>query len=123
MKTDKFDILLPLYAGSGPVHVKRNGEEMQGVTDVTVRAGVNGHTNVIIGVAAPTSLSCLAASILSPRIDEESATTMGRMLIDTIDGLTDGDKEAALKDPVIMGEALVDWLGTAIRAFPVPEEN
>lgn len=48
----KFEFDLPLHCGPGQADyttLKMEGNRLEGVTDLTIRAGANGFTNVVIG--------------------------------------------------------------------------
>jgi len=82
-KEHKFDFKLPMHparkvSDSGlPCELKMDGRDITGVTDLTVRAGTNGFTNVVIGFEASCAVEFageLIANINGFTHDEQALT-------------------------------------------------
>lgn len=71
---DRFDFVFPLSppgdVDGEVVQVKRNGQHLEAVTDVTVRVGVGKLTNVVIGYEAAAKVKAIAMHIASIRLDD-----------------------------------------------------
>ena len=64
----KFNVELPLYPnkpreGEAPFKLEMDGKPLSGVTDITLRAGANGFTNMILGFEAGAAVRCTAELI------------------------------------------------------------
>jgi len=46
----KFDVNLDLNPHTDETYIKLDGKALSGVTDITIRAGANGFTNVVLGM-------------------------------------------------------------------------
>jgi hypothetical protein len=57
-------------ANGMPTQILMDGKELQGVTDVTVRAGTNGHTNVVIQFNASSALNFVGELIAQVESDD-----------------------------------------------------
>jgi len=49
----KFAVNLTLNPNTDETYIKLDGVELSGVTDITMRAGANGFTNVVLGMEVP----------------------------------------------------------------------
>ena len=75
-----FKMNLPLLAHSPGATVEMDGRPVRGVTGVTVRAGYNGLTNVVMEMQADTALSFSAATIVKLLADDIDRRVMGDLL-------------------------------------------
>ena len=66
-RNHKFDIEVPLFAnrpvGDEGFKLEKDGTPMLGVTDLTLRAGANGFTNLILGFEAGAAVRCTAEMV------------------------------------------------------------
>lgn len=83
-----FDFVLPLEPHTGrigdePFSAKCNGKDLQGVTDLTLRCGANGLTNVVIGYEASIAVKAVAMHVASIRLDDHVGEELLERIYDT----------------------------------------